>query len=170
MAESKISSNKNSNRNIVIGVIVGLVVGIIIGLSGANNGTNSTNKTSSDMPSDSSNVQINDPNKTTTKEDEKPKTWQTVTTLSGDNKKIGDIFQLTGGKARMIYTVDGSSYSALYVYIVDEGDSLEKGGGSSIITAADVSGETNIVKSAGSYYLDVSSSNTSWTVTIEEYK
>lgn len=99
---------------------------------------------------------------------ETEKTWTQVATLSGDNTKRGDVFTLSGNKARLIYTVAGD-YPSLYVYIVKEGKSLEQSGGFPEVTGAEKDGETMIVKPAGNYYFEVNG-NGSWTVTLEEYK
>lgn len=101
----------------------------------------------------------------------KPKQWMQVTTLTGSGPKRGEVFTLTGAQARLRYTLQGDSNSALAVYVIGEGHTLEKDGGSPEINA-DKPGtdETMLVKDAGRYYLDVNSANGTWTVVIEEYR
>lgn len=98
------------------------------------------------------------------------KTWVVVTTLSGTSEKRGDNFRLDGGstQARLRYK---SSAGVFGVYVVKAGDSLERSGGFTEASCSEACGdETRLVKSAGEYYLDVSVSRGSWSVTIEEFR
>lgn len=115
-------------------------------------------------------TQTANPETVTEKESEPAvdKTWQKVATLSGENSKRGDVFTLSGAKARLKYTIEGQ-YPSLNVYVVKEGESLQESGGFPEVIGADKAGETMLVQPAGNYYFDVSGSG-SWTVTIEELK
>lgn len=143
---------------ILIGVLV--LVGVVSGIGGMGDNTASQNvKTRTDEVAA----------EPTKKEPEVAKTWQKVAELSGSNSKRGDVFTLTGAKARLTYTLSGDYTPTLNVYIVDEGDSLEESGGFPEVFAAKSNGDTLLAKKAGNYYLDVTSTGV-WSVTIEEYK
>ena len=100
-------------------------------------------------------------------EPETPKSWQTVATLSGTNSKRGDTFRLSGAKARLTYTVSGQ-YPSAYVYVIEDGKSLDKNGGTAEVSGTS-GGETRLIKSAGYYYIEVMGYG-DWTVRVEEYK
>jgi hypothetical protein len=100
-----------------------------------------------------------------------PKQWMQVTTLAGNGPKRGAVFALTGAQARLRYTLQGDSTSVLAVYVVEEGHSVQKDGGSPDVNV-DKPGtdETMLANPAGRYYLDVNSANGTWTVIVEEYR
>ncbi|MBE0448228.1 MAG: hypothetical protein IBX64_09055 [Actinobacteria bacterium] len=105
---------------------------------------------------------------TTTTTQAKPKEWVKVFEFSGKGKKRSDLFELTGGRAKLSYNITGSS-AMCYVYILDEGDSLEASGGFPELSISEAgSDSTFLTKKAGKYYLDVNSGNCSWTLTVEE--
>lgn len=96
------------------------------------------------------------------------KKWVKVTELSGTSEKTGDTFHLSGGQARLTY--DLSTEGALSVYVVDEGDSLEKSGGFPVASCFEkCKDSTRLVKDQGDYYLTVNASGT-WKVVVEEYR
>jgi cell division protein FtsB len=97
--------------------------------------------------------------------------WKTILTFSGTSNKRSDIFELTGAKARLNYTVKGGNWATFSVYVVEEGRSLEKEGGfPEVMTTGPTSDSTFLVNDPGRYYLDVNSANARWTITIQEYR
>lgn len=100
-----------------------------------------------------------------------PGTWTQVTTLSGTGPSRGGVFELTGREARLRYTLQGDANSTLTVYVVPEGRTVEPGSDAPVVNQqGQAESETRLQKGAGRYYLDVSSSGGSWTVTIEELR
>jgi hypothetical protein len=98
------------------------------------------------------------------------KQWVNVTTLSGSADKTGGVFKLSGTQTRLVYAVDGD-YPVCAIYVMKEGTSLEKNGGSSVVMVTDNANDsTMLIKDAGNYYFDVKAANCNWTVTIQEYK
>lgn len=101
-------------------------------------------------------------------------TWTTVTTISGSADQQTDTIVLTGGKVRLTYDfVDSSGYGTIVgaVYVLTEGtDIMVDGGIPDVMVSEAGAGETILRKSAGEYYLKVTSANASYTVTIEEEK
>ncbi|HEY3377144.1 MAG TPA: hypothetical protein VGL77_06570, partial [Armatimonadota bacterium] len=90
--------------------------------------------------------------------------WVPILRLAGSSEKRSGPFQLTGAKARIRYTVQGSSV-ACYIYVLEEGTTLEKEGGMPEVSVMDAgSDETYLVKDKGSYYLDVKSANCRWNI------
>lgn len=97
--------------------------------------------------------------------------WQTVVMLSGNADKRSDDFQLTGAPARMKYTLKGDTSPILGIYIVESGHSIQKEGGiPEVLVQESGSDSTRLAQSAGTYYLDVTAANGSWTVQIEEQR
>jgi|GEM_PF-2469704 len=100
-----------------------------------------------------------------------PKQWTKVTELSGSTDKRGELFTLTGGQARLTYSVNGDTMPVCSIYVMKAGTSLESDGGFPEVSVMEnKSDSTMLVKSAGQYYLDVKAASANWTVTIEEYK
>jgi len=98
-------------------------------------------------------------------------TWQEVVTLDGKTDKASQVFELTGGEARMTYSFKGGEDMSLgAIYLLTEGtDLMEDGGIPEAMIDGPVSEETALHKSAGKYFLDVNAANfDGWTVTIEE--
>ncbi len=115
--------------------------------------------------------QASEPKKSETKKAVTPKTWQPITTLSGSTNKRSETFALSGADARLKYTISGSDAIIVSVYVMKDGKSLDQDGGFPEVTATKAgSDETRLRQSPGNYYLDVSSANADWTVTIEELK
>ena len=100
-----------------------------------------------------------------------PKTWIQVASLEGTGRKKGPLFELTGGEAKLIYTVQGDQFAGMAIYVVSEGESIDEQGGSPDVNhQGSGSDETRIVKPAGRYYLDVNSANATWSVRVEELR
>jgi len=98
--------------------------------------------------------------------------WQNVINFSGASGKKSQTFYLGSGQKKMLYNITGDpTYAACSIYIVAEGDSLERSGGIPEIMAATAEGgETVLVQSPGNYYLDINAANCTWEVTIQEMK
>jgi len=94
-----------------------------------------------------------------------------VINISSSTDKQTDTFSLEGGKQKLIYNTAGGDMTMCYVYVVDEGKSLDKEGGFPEVTINGVdSGETMMRKSEGSYYLDMKVVNGSCDITIQELR
>ena len=129
----------------ILTVILGLMFIGIVGSSNSNKNSNTTPSTSN-TEQRSKEAQV---------EPEKPKEWVTVV-------------ELKGGKTRLTYDVKGNSVVTA-IYVLKEGASLEKNGGVPEVMISEAGTDTTfLAKGAGTYYLDVSSANSSWTVKIEE--
>lgn len=97
------------------------------------------------------------------------RTWHVVSTLTGENLKRGEVFELTSSTQRLSYTVaDGTGMA--YVYLVEEGKALEREGGLPEVNAAAKNGETMLYKTPGRYYIDVIGVGGEWSVTLEELR
>lgn len=109
-------------------------------------------------------------------EPEKAKTWKTVTTLKGEDRKQGTPFNLTGGRVRMTYTVKDTSNigaSLVGIYVLPEGHNFDTDGGlTEVTTDVGWTGEdsTELTRDTGSYYIKVIAANANWTVTIQELR
>ncbi len=142
----------------ILTVILGLMFIGIVGSSNSNKNSNTTPSTSN-TEQRSKEAQV---------EPEKPKEWVTVVELKGNANKRSDTFELKGGKTRLTYDVKGNSVVTA-IYVLKEGASLEKNGGVPEVMISEAGTDTTfLAKGAGTYYLDVSSANSSWTVKIEE--
>lgn len=95
--------------------------------------------------------------------------WVEVASLSGRTEKRGPVFVLEGDETRLRYTSDGFVF---VVYVVEEGDSLERSGGFPEVSCFDgpCSDVTFLAKGPGRYYLDVTASGGGWAVKIEELR
>jgi hypothetical protein len=103
-----------------------------------------------------------------------PKTgkWVTVAKLSGSGNKRSDDFTLEGGQARLTYTVkENPQFPVFSVYIVESGHSLQKEGGFPEVMVTEAGKDTTrLAQGPGTYYLDVSAANATWSVLIEEQR
>lgn len=105
-------------------------------------------------------------------------TWTKVAELTGSTDGASQSFQLTGKDARLTYTftgaqqLNGQSAGIGAVYLMEDGKDKMKDGALPVkMVNKDEAGETALHKSAGAYYLDVTSGNfDSWTITVEEKK
>jgi TM2 domain-containing membrane protein YozV len=105
-------------------------------------------------------------------------TWTKVAELTGSTDGASQSFQLTGKDARLVYTftgaqqLNGQSAGIGAVYLMEDGKDKMKDGALPVkMVNKDEAGETALHKSAGAYYLDVTSGNfDSWTITVEEKK
>jgi hypothetical protein len=102
------------------------------------------------------------------------KTWQTVITFDGNASRRSQSFTLSGGEQRMTYRVtDSAGYGSVICafFVVPEDESLETGGGAPEVTVQQPGpGDTMLVKEPGNYYLDITSANCQWTLTIQELR
>jgi len=155
-------------------------VAVLLGALGSTNANrvnqtvgSSTPTTSQSTPVDTKGTNYDAATDQTKTQPETPKTWQKVYELSGTTSKRSDSFKLSGAQARLKYAINNAtSYDGMTsIYVVEDGHSLEKDGGFPEVSVTGAkSDETRLVKSAGSYYLDITAANTNWTATVEEYK
>lgn len=100
--------------------------------------------------------------------------WRTVATITGNADQQTDTISLTGGKVRVSYDfVDSSGYGTIIaaIYVLTEGtDIMVAGGIPDVMVSKPGAGETILRKSAGDYYVKVTSANADYTVTVEEQK
>lgn len=97
--------------------------------------------------------------------------WAQVATLSGSTNGRGAPFTLSGGQQKLVYTMQGEDMSMLGIYVVAEGTSLQtQGGFPEVMPTAEGSGETRLAKELGSYYIDVTAANCTWSVTVYELR
>lgn len=100
--------------------------------------------------------------------------WTNVVTLTGNADQQSDTITLTGGKTRVTYDfVDSTGQGMIVgaVYVLTEGTDLMTDGGIPDVMISEAgAGETILRKSAGEYYLKVTSANADYTVTVEEQK
>lgn len=90
--------------------------------------------------------------------------WKEVIKVSGSADKKTEPFSISGKRWKVIYTITGDNdYATFYATSYEPGDDF----GDSIVMGADESGET-IMYTKGEFYLDMSSANCSWTVTVQE--
>jgi hypothetical protein len=96
--------------------------------------------------------------------------WVTVTTLSGTADKQGPLFTLSGTPARLICNVVSTSGAPrLSVYALREGQSLANSQGTAMVTMTGAGTESiTFARPASNYYLNVTSANCTWQVTLEE--
>ena len=97
--------------------------------------------------------------------------WTQVAKMSGSASKRGASFHLDGSDARMTYKVTGGDPIVCGFYVVEKGKSIQKDGGFPETMISEAGKDTTMLsKGAGDYYLDVTSANCKWTVTIEELR
>jgi hypothetical protein len=94
--------------------------------------------------------------------------WVTVIELDGTTDGRSDVFELEGGRIRLIYTVSGGESARVSIYILEEGTVLEDGD-SPEITVDGPEDETVVLrKDDGRYYLEVEAIDADWSVKLEE--
>lgn len=100
------------------------------------------------------------------------KEWVELITLSGSGNKKSAEFDYSGGKARLRYNFQANNMGVFAVYVVKEGtDIMTEGGFPEVMLDAGEQGESNLSHlRKGTYYLNVTSANGKWTVTVEELK
>jgi len=153
-----------AKKRVLIGIGITVLLLIIIGAAG-----NKSNQTSTDN-SAADNTPIDAPAPQASTPAPAPKTWQQVFQFSGNSEKRSESFALTGAQARLKYTVTGDQ-AYVSIYLMKDGTSLDQDGGFPEVTVTQPgSDETQIVKPAGSYYLEVHAANANWTATVEELK
>ena len=108
---------------------------------------------------------------TVTTETTKAKSWTKVAELTGDADKSSETIHLSGGQVRLTYSFTGSDTIIGAVYLMDEGKDLSKDGGIPVVMVTKASSDQTILrKSAGDYYLQVTTANAAFTITLEELK
>lgn len=103
--------------------------------------------------------------------DDQEPTWVTAAELSGTANKSSEVFELTGGEARLDYAFNGDPDFAIgAVYLLEEGTDLQVDGGIPLVMLDGPETDTTALhKGAGRYYLHVTAANMEdWTVTVEQ--
>lgn len=102
---------------------------------------------------------------------EQPAEWADVVNLQGSADKSSEVFELTGGEARLDYDFSGDpDFSIGAVYLLEEGTDLQADGGIPLVMVSEPEADsTALHKNAGRYYLHVTAANMDgWTVDIQE--
>ncbi|HKX24508.1 MAG TPA: TM2 domain-containing protein [Candidatus Saccharimonadales bacterium] len=170
-----VDEGKNDKRNAWIIFGVAVVLGMLFGSTNTyrSSVTGPTNSSGQPIAVDAtgSNFGSNPVEESSEQVAEQPKSWQKVFEGAGKSAKRTESFKLSGAQARLKYVVNGDQYTIVSFYVVRDGDSLEESGGIPEVSAdGPANDETRLVKSAGSYYLDVKAANGDWNVVIEELK
>ena len=98
-------------------------------------------------------------------------TWQTIIDVTGSTDKQTQTFYLGSGQKKLLYNIVGDSWSMCAIYLMQSGHSLSQEGGFPIVSPDGPGpGDTYINEPAGSYYLDISSANCTYQVTVIEMK
>jgi hypothetical protein len=102
------------------------------------------------------------------------KTWKKISSLSASTNRSGGYFKLTGAPAKITYRLTADSdevadFVAAYIYVMRKGTNLQDDGGFPVaMPSKEGSGSTALHLKKGTYYLDVTSANCSWTVAVWE--
>lgn len=102
----------------------------------------------------------------------KAKEWVEVLTLKGSGEKKSALFELTGAECRIKYNFKTSGMGMFAVYVLAKGHNLmEQGGFPEVMIDQSEESESSLSHlKPGSYYLNVSSANGRWELTIEELR
>ena len=155
---------------IIGGIFVALV---IIGLASGGSKTQTTTKSVVQEQETSTPIAKEQAVQKVKVEEQKPtiKQWTSVIELKGNATKSSDTFKLTGGKVKVTYNFTGNTAVVGAIYVLKEGTDLMKDGGIPEVMVSQSGQDSTIIrKSAGEYYLQVSTANSSYTVTLEEEK
>ena len=97
--------------------------------------------------------------------------WEEVINISSSADKQTDTFSLEGGKQKIIYNTTGGDMTMCYIYVMNEGTSLDQEGGfPEVSVMGSESNETMMRKDKGNYYLDMNVVNGNCDVTIQELR
>jgi len=103
--------------------------------------------------------------------------WVVVASLSGDTDKTGQVFSLQGGEQRLDYSIastgvtDYGDMAIAGIYVMDAGTDLNtEGGFPEVSPDGGGAASTMMYKSAGGYYLAVTSANCNWVVNVYELR
>ncbi|HEY5988484.1 MAG TPA: hypothetical protein VIV12_19210 [Streptosporangiaceae bacterium] len=147
------------------------VVGALVALALAGCGSGATTTTPPSAPAAAKPATTQAPKPAATQAP-KPAQWVTVLRASGNADKRTGLFTLHGRQAKLTYTfTDDAGFGMIVaaIYVLKEGDSLEKSGGNPEVMVTKAGKDsTFLTKEAGRYYLEVSAAETHWTVTIQE--
>lgn len=150
-------AKKHKFLSAIIIIFVIIIIGNAFGSDKENNSPN--NKLEGE--------QVNAEQKTETK----LKEWASVFKIEANSDKQTENFSLHGGQQKVIYKNTGDSYSLCIVYVVKEGDSLEKSGGFPVVSiTGNEEDETMMRKTSGEYYLDLKTANGTCSVEVQELR
>ncbi len=158
--DNKATLNWFAKHKILTGI--GAILCIMIGVSIAS---------SSDTSKSSTNQNTNSTTNADTASQATPKSWKSVISFAAEQNKQSETFNLQGGQQKLSYETTGDEFTACYVYLMEENETLDKDGG---IPAVIISGakkdETLLRKPCGNYYLDVKIANGKCSLELEEMK
>lgn len=94
--------------------------------------------------------------------------WTQVAKYSGSSRKVTTAFALSGGEARLTYSVSGSR-PYLSCFVVPDGQEVDRPGSElAVETKNPGSDATRLMMDSGRYYLYVIAYGCEWTIQIEE--
>lgn len=145
---------------------------LIILLSVIMSSMGGSNNTSDKNPAVNTPAQtINAESSSKVQETLKSKAWKKVIDFTASANKQSQSFHLDGGQQKIIYKTAGGSMSICAVYVMDEGTSLDNGGGFPVVSIDGIkSDETMMRKDAGDYYFDLKVANGNCTIELQELK
>jgi hypothetical protein len=94
-----------------------------------------------------------------------------VIDLEGNSNKRSQLFHLNGGTQALGYIVVGNTFPMCSIYVLEEGVDLNRDGGFPEVMVTENVKEvelTYMYKTAGNYYVEVSSANCNWKLRIVE--
>lgn len=142
-------------HKILTGILVIILISIVANMGGSKNNTSSNNSAST--------------NNNQATETNKEKQYVKVIELSGNQNKKSDSFTLQGGKQKITYDFKGGDMVIGGIYVMKEGVDKNTSGGIPEVMVQNAGADSTITrKAAGTYYLDITSANANWTITIEE--
>jgi len=100
---------------------------------------------------------------------QEPKKFIDIIKVTTEQDKQTKTFDLLGGEQKLKYSSTGGDYSLCYIYIVEEGKSLDIDGGFPEVSLDGTQeGETFLRKSTGRYYLHIKTVNGSCSASLTE--
>jgi hypothetical protein len=102
-------------------------------------------------------------------EKEQKVTWQKVKSWSGTGIKKTEPFTIIGDQWRINWKNKGGDFGGgiLQVYVYKPGESFPE---ELLANTTEVSSDSSYIYKKGTFYLDISSANTSWEIELEELK
>ncbi|MDZ4169065.1 MAG: DUF2510 domain-containing protein [Coriobacteriia bacterium] len=155
---------------IVLAVLIGLaIVGNMLGGNDSEPSSVAQNEPAASTPAEPSVEPAAEEPAAAEPEPEPEPKWVKVTSLSGKGNKRSKTFEIGSGEVELKYSVKGGESLICGIYVVPEGQNLQKEGGFPEVMVSEAGKDsTMLVKDPGTYYLDVTSANCDWTLTILE--
>ncbi len=147
-------------HKIISGILILIAIGII---ASSMNGGDKNNRNNNNLT-----ATTNQSNPTT---ENQPKEWQKVADITANSNKQSNSFHLEGGQQKIVYKTTGGQMSICTIYVMNEGTSLEEGGGFPVVMIdGSKSDETMMRKGAGDYYFDLKVANGTCIAELQELR